>query len=244
MTSRRLPVAGKVYGVGLGPGDPELMTLKAARLIKGADIVAYPALEGRESFARFIAAAHLKPGVREVRFDVPMVTARAPAQQAYDHAAHEIATCLEQGENVVVLCEGDPLFYGSFMYLSARLSARFEVEVVPGVTSVSAGASAQGLALASRNEVMSVLPAPLENEALRAGLLQADSVAIIKLGRHFGRVRALLGDMGLTRSATYLERVSLGVEKSAPLAEAPENAPYFSMILVTKGGDPWLQTRS
>ena len=231
---------GKLYGVGLGPGDPELITLKAARLIGAADVIAYPALEGGDSFARSIAAALLPADVREVVINVPMRTEREPAQKAYDLGALAIAAELEAGRDVVVLCEGDPFFYGSFMYLFARLSERFEVEVVPGVTSVTACAARAGLPLVARNERLTVLPGPLPEAELRARIVGAESVAIMKLGRHLPKLRAILGDLGLLEKAVYVERVGLPQERICPLSEAPETAPYFSMILLVKGGDPWL----
>lgn len=231
---------GTLYGIGLGPGDAELMTLKAARLIGAAQVVAYPSLAGGDSFARSIAAEFIADSVREIVIAVPMVVERGPAQAAYDVAAGQISAVLETGQNVVVLCEGDPFFYGSFMYLYARLSGRFSVEVVPGVTSMMASAAALGMPLAARNEVLSVIPGPLEDAALRAQILAVDSVVIMKVGRHLGRIRGVIDRLGLLDRAFYIERATLPQEQRMPLADAPESAPYFSMILLTKGGDPWL----
>lgn len=229
---------GTLYGVGLGPGDPDLITRKAARLIEGAPVVAYPSLAGGDSFARAIAADLIRPDAREIRMDVPMTQDRAPAQAAYDKGAADIAAALDAGEDVVCLCEGDPFFYGSFMYLFARLKDRFTVEVVPGVTSVTACAAAAAMPLTARNEVMTVLPGPLPDDALRDHLRTADTLVIMKVGRHLPRLRALLADEGL--SGTYVARATLGTQVVLPLADAPDDAPYFSMILVTKGADPWL----
>lgn len=233
-------MTGTLYGVGLGPGDPELITLKAARLIAACPVVAYPALPGTPSLARSIAAGLIADGTHEIVMEVPMTRDRSPAQAAYDQGAARIAEALDLGQDVALLCEGDPFFYGSFMYLHARLADGYAVEVIPGVSSVMAAASRLGLPLAARNEVMSVLPAPLDDAALRARIAAADSVAIMKLGRHMPRVRALLDEMGLTARAQYIERATLADECAMPLADAPQTAPYFSMILVTKGADPWL----
>ena len=232
--------AGILYGVGLGPGDPELMTLKAARLIAGAGCIAYPTLAGADSFARAIAAAVIAPGTEEIRMDLPMTRDRAPAQTAYDAGAARIAEVLEQGRDVVCLCEGDPLFYGSFMYVMARLADRFRVEVVPGVASVTACAARARVPLVARNERLEVLPATLDAVELEARIAQADAVAVMKLGRNLPKVRDILDRMGLTARAVYVERATLPDEVVTPLAEAPGAAPYFSMILVTKGNDPWL----
>jgi len=233
-------MSGTLYGVGLGPGAADLITLRAARLIEGAQVIAYPALAGGESFARSIAAGLIPAGAREIVIDLPMSTERAPAQVAYDRGAAEIADVLASGEDVVALCEGDPLFYGSFMYLLARLRDRFRVEIVPGVTSVTACAAAAGMPLAARNEVVTVLPGPLPDDALRSRLDAAETLVIMKVGRHLGRVRALLAAEGLLDRAVYVERATLGAERVMPLAEAPGEAPYFSMILIAKGADPWL----
>tara|TARA_R110000868_G_scaffold69764_1_gene205069 strand:+ start:51191 stop:51895 length:705 start_codon:yes stop_codon:yes gene_type:complete len=231
---------GTLYGVGLGPGDPELITLKAARLIAAAGVVAYPALAGGASFARSIAADLIGPAAQEIVMEVPMALERAPAQAVYDAGAARIAGHLQQGRDVVCLCEGDPLFYGSFMYLFARLSGRFALEVVPGVTSVSACAARAGVALVARNDRFAVLPGPLPEEELSAGIARAESVAIMKVGRHLGKIRRVIAALGLEHRAVYVERAGLAEEVIVPLAEAPEVAPYFSMILVTKGTDPWL----
>lgn len=233
-------MTGTLYGVGLGPGAPDLMTLRAARLIEAAQVIAYPTLAGAESFARAIAADLIANDAREIVMDVPMSVERAPAQAAYDKGAAEIAAALDAGDDVVCLCEGDPFFYGSFMYLFARLSDRYRVEVVPGVTSITACAARAGMPLAARNERLTVLPGPLPEAELRARIDGAESVVIMKVGRHLAKIRAVIADLGLTASAVYVERATLPQEVVLPLADAPEKAPYFSMILLTKGADPWL----
>ncbi|MEJ1992717.1 MAG: precorrin-2 C(20)-methyltransferase [Maritimibacter sp.] len=233
-------MTGKLIGVGLGPGAPDLLTLRAARLIEAAKVIAYPALPGTESFARRIAAGFIAEGTHEIVMEIPMTRERAPGQAAYDLGANRIAEALDAGEDVVVLCEGDPFFYGSFMYLHARLADRYDVEVVPGVTSINGAAAQAQKPLTARNEVLATIPAPLDSDEIRARIERADSIVLMKLGRHLGRVRTLLSDLDLLDSATYIERATLSEEVILPLAEAPDPAPYFSMILVTKGADPWL----
>jgi precorrin-2/cobalt-factor-2 C20-methyltransferase len=233
-------MSGTLYGVGLGPGDPELMTLKAHRLISGAQVIAYPTLEHGDSFARSIAAALIPASCTEVAISIPMSVARKPAQAAYDTGAADIAVHLDAGRDVVVLCEGDPLFYGSFMYLFSRLADRYATEVVPGVTSVTACAAALGRPLAARNEVLTVIPGPMPEAEMRDRIGAAEAVAIIKVGRHLAKIRRVLQALGHEADAGYIERASLPAQKVLPLAEAPDNAPYFSMILMTKGQDPWL----
>ncbi len=231
---------GKLHGVGLGPGDPDLMTLRAAKLIAGASVVAYPRLAGGDSFARSIAADHIASDAVEIAIDVPMTPERGPAQAAYDIGAAAIAGELSAGRDVVCLCEGDPLFYGSFMYLFARLSDRFDVEIIPGVTSVTACAARAQIPLAARNERVTILPGPLPEDELRDRIAGAETVAIMKVGRHLTKIRAVIADLGLLAQAVYIERATLPQERILPLAEAPDPAPYFSMILLVKGADPWL----
>jgi precorrin-2/cobalt-factor-2 C20-methyltransferase len=233
-------MSGILYGVGLGPGDPGLITVKSSRLISKARVIAYPSLAGGESFARSIAADLISPEAKEIVMDVPMTVERAPAQAAYDIGAKNIAAVLDRGEDVVCLCEGDPFFYGSFMYLYARLATDYQVEVVPGVTSITTCAARAGMPLAARNERLTVLPGPLPVEELRTRIEGAESVAIMKVGRHLNKIRTVIAELGLTDKAAYIERASLPDELVCPLADAPENAPYFSMIILTKGADPWL----
>lgn len=233
-------MTGTLIGVGLGPGDPGLITLKAARAIEGASTIAYPSLAGGDSFARAIAADLIPAGAREIRLDVPMTVAREPAQQAYDAGAAEIAAVLRAGEDVVMLCEGDPFFYGSFMYINARLAPDFKVEVIPGVTSVTACAAVSGRPLVARNERLTVLPGPMDEAELRDRIAGAEAVAIMKVGRHLNKIRTVIESLGLTAQATYIERATLPQQVVLPLSDAPETAPYFSMILLTKGADPWL----
>ena len=233
-------MTGTLYGVGVGPGDPELMTLRAHRLIESAEVVAYPAPDSGESFARSIAASAIPKDATEIPMIVPMRVERFPAQDVYAESAAAIAAHLEQGRDVVVLCEGDPFFYGSFMYLFVRLADRFPTEVVPGVSSLGACSAALRRPLTARNDVLSVIPGPLPDDELRGRIEAAEAIAIMKVGRHLPRIRALLDEMGVTEQAGYIERASLDEQTVLPLVDAPESAPYFSMILIYKGDDPWL----
>jgi len=235
-------MSGKLYGLGLGPGDPDLITLKAHKILQKVPVIAWPAPDTGPSFARSIAAPHLPGGQAEIPIIVPMRTERFPARDVYDKASMEIALHLDAGRDVAVLCEGDPFFYGSFMYVFERLAARYQTEVVPGVSSMMAAASAAGRPLAARNDVLTVLPGPLCDDELTNRFNAADALAIIKIGRHFKRLRALIEKLNLLPHAIYVERVSLDSERLMPLAEVPEDtAPYFSMILIYKGGEDWIQ---
>ncbi|WP_136656467.1 precorrin-2 C(20)-methyltransferase [Nitratireductor sp. XY-223] len=235
-------MTGTLYGLGVGPGDPELLTLKAHRILRDCPVVAYPAPDTGQSFARSIAARYLRAGQKEYPIVVPMRIERFPARDIYDTAARDLSRILEEGRDVAVLCEGDPFFYGSFMYLYERLAGRFDCEIVPGVSSVMAGAAALGRPLAARNDVLTVIPGPLPDAQISERLGSADAVAIIKIGRHFGRIKALLEREGLSGNAGYLERISLAQERILPLDEAEGSAPYFSMILVYKGAENWVSS--
>ena len=236
-------MSGKLYGLGLGPGDPDLITLKALRILQSVPVIAWPAPDTGPSFARSIAAPHLEGDRIEIPIVVPMRTERFPAKDVYDKASGDIAVHLDAGRDVAVLCEGDPFFYGSFMYVFERLADRYPTEVVPGVSSMMASASAAGRPLAARNDVLSVVPGPLPDAELTKRFNAADALAIIKIGRHFRRLRALIEKMNLLPHAIYVERVSLDAERLMPLADVPEDtAPYFSMILIYKGGEDWIQS--
>lgn len=227
-----------IWGLGLGPGDPELITLKALRILRDAEIIAYPAPNDGDSLVRSIAAPHLPGGQQEIVIRAPMSTDPAPARKIYDQAAEEIGQQVEQGKKVAILCEGDPLFYGSFMYLLQRLAETWPVGVVPGVSSLAACAAALSMPLASRNEVVSIIPAPLDADELARRIQGSDLAAIIKVGRHLDKVLKVLNDLDLTHRARYIERASMADQKILALDELEgAKAPYFSMILVRRAGD-------
>lgn len=225
---------GRLLGIGVGPGDPELMTLKAVRYLQEAPVLAYVAAGGGRSIARQIAAMHVPAGKRELNITLPMHPRPELAQAAYDEGASRLAAELEQGRDVAVLCEGDPLFYGSFIQLFARLGEQYRTEVVPGVISITAAAAAARMPLVWRARTFSVVPATLPAERLRHLLSQADAAAILKVGRHLAEVRAILAELGLMERAIYVERASSPDERVMPLLDVEDEVevPYFSLILV------------
>jgi precorrin-2/cobalt-factor-2 C20-methyltransferase len=237
--------SGTLYLVGVGPGDPELLTLKAARLLGSVPVVAYPTTGDGAALALDIARAHLNPAALHLPVAIPMAVERGPAQAAYDEAAVAILDQLAAGRDVAWLCEGDPLFYGSAMYLVARVAAAAPVLVIPGVTSLTAAAAAIGRPLAARNETLKVLPAPLDDAALRAELEAAPAVAIIKVGRHFDRIRALLAETGHAAGAMVVEHATTARQRITPLSAFGHNErPYFSTILCYRGTEAWGQDSS
>lgn len=231
---------GSITGIGVGPGDPEWITLKAYRALQDAHLIAYPKPENGASLARMLAATHFPPRVEELAISIPMVADRFPAAEIYDQAAAQILACAQKGQNIVILCEGDPFFYGSFMYLYQRLVPHHPVTVIPGVSSLTAAAAVAGFPLAERNEILSVLPAPLDDTLLREGLNLGNSFAIIKLGRHLPRIRALLKELSLEHHGRYVERVGMAEQRIWALDEVPDDyeAPYFSLLLVRKKVGP------
>jgi precorrin-2/cobalt-factor-2 C20-methyltransferase len=256
-------MTGTLHLVGVGPGDPELLTLKAVRVLGAASVVAYPvtaqsahpppqsggggpaklvegAATSESAFALSIAAPHINPAAEKLPVAIPMQLERGPAQAAYDAAATTILAHLREGRDVAWLCEGDPLFYGSAMYLCARVAGQAPVSVVPGITSLTAAAAAIARPLAARNEILKVLPAPLPDEVLRPELEATPAAAIIKVGRHFDRIRALLDASGHGRNAVVVEHATGARERITPLARfAFDERPYFSTILCYRGEEAW-----
>ncbi|MES4902156.1 MULTISPECIES: precorrin-2 C(20)-methyltransferase [unclassified Streptomyces] len=232
---------GRLYGVGLGPGDPSLMTVRAVEVIAEADVVAYHSARHGRSIARSIAERHLRPDHIEERLVYPVTTEatdhpggyRGAMEEFYADAAARLAAHLDAGRTVAVLAEGDPLFYGSYMHMHKRLADRYPTEVVPGVTSVSAAAARIGAPLVEGEEVLTVLPGTLPEEELTARLASTDSAAVMKLGRTFPAVRRALERSGRLAEARYVERATMGAERVAPLADVdPESVPYFSMAVL------------
>ena len=232
--------SGILYGLGVGPGDPELMTVKTWRIISTAPVVAYLTANGIESTARDIAKPFLPADIIELKIDMPMRTEREPAMEAYDKGAAAITEHLKAGRDVAMLCEGDPFFYGSFMYIFARLADRFETVVVPGVSSITTAAARIGKPLSARDDVLKVLPATLDSARLRDELQTAQSAAIIKVGRHFGKVKNILSALDLISSAVAIENATRPNERIRKVEDIAEDAlPYFTTILVYAGGEAW-----
>ena len=226
--------SGRLYGLGVGPGDPELLTLKALRLLREVPVIAYPAPEHGNSFARAIVAAWIGGHQREIAIRFPMRPGIPPIE-IYDSAAAALAAELDRGHDVALLCQGDPFFYGSFINLFIRLAGRYGIEIVPGVSSLTACAAAAALPLVSRDQSLAVIPATLDEVELARRLGEADVAAIVKLGRHVAKVRRVLDRLGLIDGAIYIEHATLADQRVAPLAcIAPEEAPYFSMALVRR----------
>ncbi|MBE9143042.1 precorrin-2 C(20)-methyltransferase [Planktothrix mougeotii] len=229
---------GKLYGLGIGPGDPELLTLKAHRILTTVPVIAYPTLESGKVLARSIVEDFIRRDQIEIPMPLPFSVERS-SQPHYDIAAENIAEHLNLGRDVAVLCVGDPMLYGTFMYIFNRLSERFSIEVVPGISSVMASAAMLGVPITYRNDVFSIMPATLEAEILRDRLSFIDAAAIIKLGRHFAKVRDILNELGLLERALYIERATLPNQQIIPITEIdPIAVTYWSLILIPSKTKP------
>jgi precorrin-2 C20-methyltransferase/precorrin-3B C17-methyltransferase len=234
-------MTGRLYGVGVGPGDPELVTVKAARLIAAADVVAFHAGVGKQSNARRIAAGFIPAGAIEEELRYPVTTGSTdhPGGYAgamaefYEECADRLGAHLQAGRTVVVLAEGDPMFYGSYMYMHDRLSERFETEVVPGVPAFAAATAAVAEPLVRQTDVLTILPGTLPEPELARRLADTDGAIIMKLGRTFPAVRSALEQAGRLDGALYVERASMPEQRWLPVADVdPDTVPYFSLIVV------------
>ncbi|WP_043311681.1 precorrin-2 C(20)-methyltransferase [Pseudomonas sp. ML96] len=242
---------GRLLGLGVGPGDPELITLKALRLLQSAPVVGYfvakaKASKGQGGNAFGIIEDHLTDAQRRLPLVYPVTTEKLEPPLTYedviadfyDTCAVQIAAELDAGRDVAVICEGDPFFYGSYMYLHDRLAERYEAEVVPGVCSMLGCASVLGTPLVYRNQSLSVLSGVLPEEELEQRLRTAEAAVVMKLGRNFDKVRRVLQRLGMAERAHYVERATMDNQHIVPLDEVdPLASPYFSMILVP--GEKW-----
>ncbi|WP_118915323.1 precorrin-2 C(20)-methyltransferase [Mycobacterium shigaense] len=237
-------VRGTLWGVGLGPGDPELVTVKAARVIGEADVVAYHSARHGRSIARGIAEPYLRAGQFEEHLVYPVTTETTDhpggyagaIEDFYVEAAARIAAHLDAGRDVALLAEGDPLFYSSYMHLHTRLTQRFDAVIVPGVTSVSAASAAVATPLVAGDEVLSILPGTLPAAELTRRLADADAAVVLKLGRSYHTVREALSASGRLDDAFYVERASTAAQRILPAAEVDEaGVPYFSLAMLPGG---------
>lgn len=228
-------MSGTLYGIGVGPGDPELLTLKAVRLLRAVPVIAYPApLEGG-GLARRIVAEHLPGGQSEIVLRMDFDPTQPPPLEAYDRGAAEIAGHLAEGRDVAVLCEGDPLFFGSFAYVLERLAGRFPVQVVPGIASPMACAAVLAHPLATRDERLAVLPATCCEAELAAGLAVCDAAVVMKLGRHLAKVRRVLERLDLAAAARVVAWAGHAEQRVMTLDEAErDGVPYFSMVITRR----------
>jgi precorrin-2/cobalt-factor-2 C20-methyltransferase len=232
---------GRLIGVGVGPGDPELVTLKAVRALAQADVAAHFNTNGTTGNGRAIAAAYLRPGIAELALTYPVTTEISKCDARYrdliraffDASARDVAERLDAGLTVAVICEGDPLFYGSFMHLHARLAGRYPTEVIAGVSGMSGCWSSAGLPIAQGDDVFTVVPGTLPEAELTRRLAETDAIVIMKVGRHLPKVRRALMSTHRLERAIYVERGTMRDAVAMPLAQKCDDAaPYFAVVLV------------
>ena len=232
---------GRLFGVGVGPGDPELITIKAQRVLRQAHVIAYPCARHGNSNARLVVCSELIHGQIELPMMYPVTTEQSDhpggyevaLSQFYDDMAEQIAEHLAGGRDVAILCEGDPFFYGSYMYLHDRLAHRFPTQVIPGVASILGAAAQLGTPLVRRDTEFTVLPGTLSEDVLVAKLSQQSAFAIMKLGRNFAKVKRAIDTVGLADRALFIERATMAAERIIPLRDVdPLQVPYFSLILI------------
>lgn len=235
---------GTLFGVGLGPGDPELMTLKAARVLSAAPVVAHFRKAGRPGHARTIATAHIRADVIETAFEYPVTTEIdfrddcyvSAIRDFYEQSAASIIVHLQAGRDVALLCEGDPFFYGSFLHMYDRIKAAHDVKVIPGITGMSGCWTAARAPITYGDDVMTVLPGTLDEGALAKHLKDADAAVIMKVGHNIAKIKAALHSAGRFDDAIYVERGTMPGERVTRLAELGECVvPYFSIILLPGG---------
>lgn len=236
-----VPTRGTVWGVGLGPGDPDLMSVRADRLLRGARHVAYFRKAGRTGRARHIIDGLLRPDVTEIPLDYPVTTEIPLTDPAYNRALSgfyaqstaRLRALADAGHDIVVACEGDPFFYGSFMHLHSRLIGHCPVQVVPAITGMSAAWTATGLPITWGDDVLMTLMGTLPEADLAAHMRQADALVVMKIGRHLDKVRRALRAAGRYDAAWLVEFASMAEQRVTRLAKADHRVtPYFSIVLV------------
>jgi precorrin-2/cobalt-factor-2 C20-methyltransferase len=241
MTSPNTQTTGTFYGVGVGPGDPELLTLKAHRLIQQADLVTYLSSESGNAMARAISSTSLdktsNPLQQEHAIVMPMNENRDSINLVYDEAAKVIANHLEDGKNVVFLCLGDPFFFGSFAYLHDRLNDQYPVETIPGVTAINASVALTGRPIGLLAENSAVISGRRDDDDILQTLKQFDNIAIMKPGRRRPDLLRLIEQAGRTSDSCYIEYAGQPNQKivyDISTLDATVTGPYFSLFLVSK----------
>lgn len=232
---------GRIIGVGLGPGDPDLMSVRADRLVRGARHVAFFRKAGRSGQARRIVEGMLAPGAAEIAMEYPVTTEIPLTDPRYNEilsgfyagCAADLRALSTEGKDVVVLCEGDPFFYGSFMHLYERLKGDTPVDVVPAVTGMSAAWTATGAPITWGDDVMTVLMGTLGEAELARRAADTDALVIMKIGRNFDKVRRAIETAGRLDQAWLVEFAAMPDQTITPLAEAEGRVtPYFSIVII------------
>lgn len=231
----------QLYGVGVGPGDPELITVKGMKAIQSADVIAYHETKKRNSNALKIAKQWIPDNAELAPITYPITTEKDSFSDGYNNilndfynqTAEYISSFLKVGKRVVVLAEGDPLFFSSFMYIYDKLGKDYATEIIPGISSIFASAAIFQTPICYRNQTLTVLSGVSSESELTRKLADGDAFAIMKLGRNLGKVRKILKNLGMVERALYIERATMENQKIVSLPEVDEDSsPYFSLILI------------
>ena len=227
-------MTAQLIGMGVGPGDKDLISLTAYKILQNATVIAYIAPPEKPSLARSIVAEHLPSTlVCEIVLTVPMRTDTTTATAVYDKGATQILQAIQSGQSVIFLCEGDPMFYGSFIYIYKRLYKTVTTQIIPGINAISAGCSVAQIAFSSRSDICCILPATLPEKTLIQYIQTANSIAIIKIGRHLNKVKsALIATHTLDKAICVIE-ATMGSQQITPVQNINE-VPYFSIIFITQ----------
>ena len=241
------PKQGTIHGVGLGPGEPDLLSVRADRLLRGARHVAFFRKAGRQGQARRIVEGMLGPEVIEFPMEYPVTTEIPVGDPRYSElltafyadCSEHLRALSEAGEDVVVLCEGDPFFYGSFIHLYLRLKDHVPVEVVPAITGMSGAWTATGVPITSGDDILTVLMGTMSEEALARGMASADALVVMKVGRNIEKIRRALATVGKLEAAWLVEFATMPNQRVMKLSEANGRiTPYFSIVMVHGKGRP------
>lgn len=237
-------MTGKVFGVGLGPGAQDLMSVRADRLIRNAKHIAYFHKRGRKGHARSIVEGMLRDDVNALAMEYPVTTEipftdpryNALLSEFYQAQTQRIVDLVKQDEEVIVLCEGDPFFYGSFMHLYTRLRTQVSVDVVPGITGMSAAWTATGDPITWGDDVLTVAMGTLPEAELTRRIVETDALVVMKIGTNLARLRRALTSAGKLDQAWLVEYAAMQNQRVVPFSEVGETVPYFSIVVIHGNG--------
>ena len=234
---------GKIYGIGLGPGDPALITLKSANLIKSSDYIFFFKKKNSESRAFSIVKEIIKDNAFKIALEFPITTEidsmrkeyKNIMKNFYEQCVIKIDNILKKSRDICLLCEGDPFFYGSFIHIFQRLKERFDIEIVPGVTGMSGAWSSSKIPLVSGNEILTIIMGTLDEAKLKIQIKKSDVLVIMKIGKNFKKIFKVLKEQNLLNKAYLISNATTKKEKIYKLnAINDEIVPYFSIILLKK----------
>lgn len=232
---------GIIYGVGVGPGDPELISLKAYNLLKKAKHIAYFKKKDKEGISYKIVKEYLRKDVLEIKMNYPITTEisflssqyKKTLSQFYDNCCNEILTISNQNKDLVIICEGDPFFYGSFMHIYTRLLNKNIIKVIPGITGMSAAWTASKSPITWGDDVLTVIMGTMTENEIVKRIKKNDAIVIMKIGKNYEKICKVLKSLNLFNDAFLVENASMSNERVRKLTDVHElTLPYFSIILL------------